>query len=185
MRGSVCPSRLAPTHGGGRVSKCPCTSSARTQLPRGTATSDLCVFEHVPMEDGGHSMTLPPMPPRAQSVSGRGGGALRRGRRRAGQRRARRRLVRKTPSWPGSGAISSPLSLCSHRKALANLRILGQPNTLFSLLRRRNSRPPSLPLDESDPCERGHHVHEQKRLRLADAGLSTLMLTVNSPKCHL
>ena len=39
--------------------------------------------------------------------------------------------VRKTPSWPRSWANFSLLSLYSHRNALANLHLLGQPNTFL------------------------------------------------------
>jgi hypothetical protein len=41
--------------------------------------------------------------------------------------------VRKTPSWPRSWVNFSLLSLYSHRNAWANLHLLGQPVTLFSL----------------------------------------------------
>jgi hypothetical protein len=44
--------------------------------------------------------------------------------------------VRKTPSWARSWASFSLLSLYSHRNALANLHLLGQPNTFFAQVRR-------------------------------------------------
>jgi hypothetical protein len=40
--------------------------------------------------------------------------------------------VRKTPSWPRSWANFSPLQLCSHRNAWANLHLLGQPNSFYA-----------------------------------------------------
>ena len=48
--------------------------------------------------------------------------------------------VRKTPSWPGSWANFSLLSLHSHRDSWANLHILSQPNTFLAEVGRRGGR---------------------------------------------
>ena len=40
--------------------------------------------------------------------------------------------VRKTPSWPRSWTNCSPLQLCSHRNAWANLHLLGQPGAFLA-----------------------------------------------------